>query len=124
MTLAPFLKSDASVAIPSGAASGYVLTSDASGFFSWQPADVSGSGTSGRLTKWTGTDSIGDSPFAIAASSLDLASYDLANCAKVYLTSQSSDPATGSGEGVLYTKNGGTELWFRAASNGSTTQIV
>jgi hypothetical protein len=49
--------------MPTGAAEGYVLTSDASGVGTWQlaPGGWSGSGTINYLTKFTDSNSLGDS---------------------------------------------------------------
>jgi hypothetical protein len=52
--------------LPTGASSGYVLTSDAMGVASWQPApssggNINGSGTANFLSKFTGTNTIGNS---------------------------------------------------------------
>lgn len=48
---------------------GYVLTSDVTGVGSWQQA-VSGTGTTGQLTKFTGAGTIGDSIVAEAAGAI------------------------------------------------------
>ena len=49
--------------MPTGAADGYVLTSDASGVGTWQlaPGGMSGSGTINYIAKFTGSNSLGDS---------------------------------------------------------------
>jgi hypothetical protein len=46
--------------MPTGASAGYVLTSDASGVGTWQPAQqgISGSGTAGQLAFWTASSTI------------------------------------------------------------------
>lgn len=46
--------------MPTGATAGYILTSDASGVGTWQPASggISGSGSAGQITFWTGSSTI------------------------------------------------------------------
>ncbi|MBN2565502.1 MAG: hypothetical protein JXB46_07300 [Candidatus Eisenbacteria bacterium] len=56
--------------MPTGAADGYVLTSDASGNGTWQPAQsgVGGSGTADYVPKFTGATTLGNSPIRLSGS--------------------------------------------------------
>lgn len=59
--------------VVTGATTGYVLTSDLSGNATWQalpPSGISGSGTSGRLPKWSGATALNDSPWNVNSSAL------------------------------------------------------
>jgi len=60
--------------LTTGAAAGHVLTSDASGYGSWQPAagTVGGGGTTDFVPMFTAPATLGDSPLAVSASDVGI----------------------------------------------------